>query len=107
MRVLFLAFVAALTASAQINVLSAPRVDLIEFFGLHTVTPQLARQALGVSPGDPLPESKGATEERLLDIDAVVNASLEAVCCEGGKTILYVGIEERGAARLRRCRRKL
>jgi hypothetical protein len=27
----------------------------------------------------------------------VITAKLEAVCCEGGKTILYVGIEERDA----------
>ncbi|MFM2125938.1 MAG: hypothetical protein RL328_2389, partial [Acidobacteriota bacterium] len=97
MRVLFLILIAAFTAAGQVTVVGAPRVDGIEFYGLRTVTPQLAQQALGVTIGDPLPESKGATEERLLDIDAVVNASLEAVCCEGGKTILYVGIEERGA----------
>lgn len=89
----------ACAAVAQVAVLGIPRVDLVEFYGLHHVTQLLARQALGVSVGDPLPPSKGDAEERLLDIDRVISARLEAVCCEGGKNILYVGIEERDAPR--------
>jgi hypothetical protein len=46
-----------------------------------------------------LPPSKGDTEDRLLDIDRVISAHLEAVCCDGGKNVLYVGIEELGAPR--------
>ena len=97
MRRLVLGFIVALTASAQVAVLEIPRIDVIEFFGLHRVTPQLARQALGLSPGAALPESKSAAEDRLLDLEEIVSASLESVCCEGGKNVLYVGIEERGA----------
>jgi hypothetical protein len=70
------------------------RIDLIEFYGLRRVTVNLARQALGLNEGDALPASKVDTEDRLLDIDRVVSTSLEAVCCEEGKTVLYVGIEE-------------
>ena len=98
MRIFALGLMAALTLTAQVTVMEVPRIGAIEYFGLRTVTPALAQQALGLSVGALLPESKGNTEEKLLDIDAVVNASLEAYCCEGGKTILYVGIEERGAA---------
>ncbi len=97
MRRFLLALTVASIATAQVAVLGIPRIDAIEFFGLHHVSPALARQALGLSPGAPLPESKGEAEERLLDIDEVVSASLEAVCCDGGKNILYVGIEERDA----------
>ncbi len=86
-------------AMAQVGVVGIPRIDLIEFYGLHHVTPQLVRQALGVSVGAPLPPSKGDAEERLLDIERVNGARLEAVCCDGGKNILYVGIEERDAPR--------
>lgn len=85
---------------AQVSVVGMPRIDLIEFYGLRSVTPALVRQALGVAEGDSLPPSKADTEERLLDIDRVLSANLEAVCCDDGKNILYVGIEERDAPRL-------
>jgi len=84
---------------AQVAIVGIPRIDVIEFYGLHKVTPALARQALGLSVGAPLPTSKGDAEERLMDIDRVLGARLEAVCCDGNKNILYVGIEERDAAR--------
>jgi hypothetical protein len=95
---------AALAASmtgalAQEPVAGIPRIGRIEFYGLHRVSENLIRQALGVSEGEPLPPSKTDAEERILDIDRVVSAQLQAVCCDGGKTILYVGIEEFGAPR--------
>ena len=34
----------------------------------------------------------------MLAVDGVARASVEAVCCDAGKAVLYVGIEERGAA---------
>jgi hypothetical protein len=92
-------FLIASALSAQPALVGIPRVDAIEFYGLHRVTPDLARQALGLRVGAPLPPSKGDTEERLMDIDRVIGARLEAVCCDGGKNILYVGIEERDAPR--------
>lgn len=96
---LFSGILIACTAAAQVAVVGIPRIDLIEFYGLHRVTPSLARQALGLSVGSPLPASKGDAEERLMDIGRVIGARLEAVCCDGGKNILYVGIEERDAPR--------
>lgn len=97
---LFIGLAAIFPLAAQEPVLATPRVDLIEFYGLRTVTTTLVRQALGIAEGDPLPASRIDAEERLLDIDRVATAQLEAVCCDGGKNILYVGIEERGAPRL-------
>jgi hypothetical protein len=88
---------AAPLAAGQVTVFGAPRIDLIDFYGLNRVTPALARQALGLGPGAPLPVSKTEAEERLLDIDRIVAARLEAVCCDEGKNVLYVGVEERGA----------
>jgi hypothetical protein len=89
---------AASAASAQAppEPIGIPRIGSIEFYGLHQVTPQLARQALGLSEGSPLPASKSEAEERLTDIDLVAAARVEAVCCENGTITLYVGIEERG-----------
>jgi hypothetical protein len=74
-----------------------PRIGTIDFYGLRKVTEARVRQALGAGEGDPLPASKGDAEERLDKIPGVVESHLEAVCCEDGKVLLYVGIEERGA----------
>jgi hypothetical protein len=76
---------------------SVPRIAIIDFYGLNKVQESRVRQVLGVREGDPLPPSKGGTEERLDAINGVVESHLEAVCCEAGNAILYVGIEERGA----------
>src|SRR5690349_2448617 len=77
---------------------SAPRLSTIDFYGLRKVSLNRVHKALGVSAGDPFPPSKGAIEERLEKIPGVVLARLEAVCCEGQGGMLFVGIEEKGAA---------
>ncbi len=74
-----------------------PRIGIIDFYGLRKVSEERVRKALGVKEGDPLPPSKGNTEEHLDNLPGVVESHLEAVCCEEGKMILYVGIEEKGA----------
>jgi hypothetical protein len=76
---------------------SPPRIGLIEFYGLRKVNEARVRQTIGVKEGDPLPRSKGATEERLDALPGVVASHLEAVCCEGRAAILFVGLEERGS----------
>ncbi|MEI9812695.1 MAG: hypothetical protein WDO18_08475 [Acidobacteriota bacterium] len=96
MRLPIVAFLLAGTLLAQPGTFSIPKIDLIEFYGLRRVSPNLARQALGLKEGDPLPPSKADAEDRLLDLDRVVAAELEAVCCDENKTVLYVGIEEIG-----------
>jgi hypothetical protein len=48
-----------------------------------------------VENGAPLPPSKGDIEEKLDKISGVVASRLEASCCVDGKSILYVGIEEK------------
>ncbi|HEY6395054.1 MAG TPA: HEAT repeat domain-containing protein, partial [Candidatus Binataceae bacterium] len=67
-------------------------------YGLHKVAEAKVRQALGVKEGDPLPRSKGDTEGQIDALPGVVESHLEAVCCDGGRMILYVGVEEKGAA---------
>ncbi len=76
-----------------------PRIGIIEIYGLNKVPAAKIRAALGVREGDPLPSSKAEAEERLEAVPGVVRAALEAACCEDGKAILYVGVEERGAPR--------
>jgi hypothetical protein len=74
-----------------------PVVDVLDFFGLGKIPEARIRKVLGFKEGDPFPPSKGDIEERLDAQPDVVESHLEAVCCDGGKTILYVGIEEKGA----------
>ena len=75
-----------------------PVVGDIEIFGTRKVSNEKIMHALAVQPGQPLPPSKSKLEEALVAVDGVARASVEAVCCDAGKAILYVGIEERGAA---------
>lgn len=74
-----------------------PEIGRIEIYGLRKVPEPRVRKALGVMEGSPLPSSKAAIEERLTDIPGIAGANLEATCCEDGRVVLYVGIEERGA----------
>ena len=75
----------------------APRIGVIDFLGRRQVPEAALRQALGVKEEEALPGSKGDVEEALEKVKGVVRARLEAICCEEGKAILYVGIEEKGA----------
>jgi len=74
-----------------------PTVGVIDFYGLNKVTRDRIQRTLGFKEGDPFPPSKANVEERLDEIPGVVESHLEAVCCDEGKIVLYVGIEERGA----------
>jgi hypothetical protein len=76
---------------------TAPTVGIIDYYGLNKVTRDRIQKTLGFKEGDPFPASKGNVEERLDEIPGIVESHLEAVCCDEGKIVLYVGIEERGA----------
>ncbi|HTS76369.1 MAG TPA: HEAT repeat domain-containing protein [Bryobacteraceae bacterium] len=76
---------------------AGPKIGIIDFYGLHKVSQATIAQALETHVGDPLPRSKAQVEERIDQIPGVVQSHLEAVCCEEGRMILYVGIEEKGA----------
>jgi hypothetical protein len=77
---------------------SVPRLSSINYYGLRRIPEDRIQKVLGVSAGDPIPPSKGALEERLEKIPGVLVARVEAVCCEGRQGMLFVGIEEKGAA---------
>ena len=87
----------AQTLFTQQSVADVPRIGTLDFFGLTHVQEGRIRQALKAKEGDPLPASKGDAEERIDAISGIVASHLEAVCCDGDKMILYVGVEERGA----------
>ncbi len=76
---------------------TAPTVGVIDYYGLIKVTRDRIQKTLGFKEGDPFPASKANVEESLDQIPGVIQSHLEAVCCDEGKIVLYVGIEERGA----------
>jgi hypothetical protein len=77
---------------------SAPRVRSVDYYGLRKIPVSRIQKVVGVNAGDPLPPSKGDLEDRLEQIPGVVLARVEVVCCDGPDGMLFVGIEERGAA---------
>ncbi len=79
------------------NISRGPLIGTIDYYGLRKVPLVTVEKGLNVHVGEPLPLAKGDVEQRLDEIPGVVESHLEAVCCEGSKVTLYVGIEERGA----------
>jgi hypothetical protein len=82
---------------AQSGSASLPTIGIIDFFGVRKASVDRLKKALGVAEGGPLPRSKAEVEDKMELVNHVVRARLEAVCCEDGKAVLYIGIEERGA----------
>ncbi len=87
-----LAILAALSAGAQAQIIGE-----INVYGVHKMSPERFLGALGLKAGSPLPPSKGELEDTLEKLPGIVQAHVEAVCCEGTRVILFIGIEERGA----------
>src|SRR6187431_2265675 len=69
-----------------------PRVGEIEIYGLRTLTADKILAAAKVKPGDPIPPSKGDLQDRIADLPGVVLSRVEAVCCQGDKVTLFIGI---------------
>jgi hypothetical protein len=77
------------------------RIGIIDFYGLRSVSEQQARDALQIKEGDRVPDSPEQIQRRLQALPNVDQALLGFVCCEAGKTLLYVGIKEKGARSLK------
>jgi hypothetical protein len=93
LRLITVLFLAGAAVSGQV-----PKIGTIDFYGLRKVPQERVRKALGVTEGSLLPRSKGEVEERVAEVPGIVQAHVEATCCDDrGHAILYVGIEERGA----------
>ncbi|MBS1875137.1 MAG: hypothetical protein JSU00_18125 [Acidobacteria bacterium] len=87
-----------LLAAAGALCAQTPRIGRIEFYGLRKVPEAKIRKALGFVEGESLPGSKSEIEEKIAETPGIVRAHLEATCCDEGKLVLYVGVEEKGAA---------
>jgi len=80
---------------------SMPTIGTIDYYGLRHSKKSAVERALQITPGDKVPRSPLAAEERIKAIPGVARARLNFVCCGPlGKTILYVGIQEKGAPEL-------
>lgn len=99
--------IGAISALALASPLSSPagaqlpRVGIIDVYGLHNTSAAQVREALGISVGDSLSALTLLTApSRLAELPGVASAALHPVCCEDGKTMLYVGLAEDGAPAL-------
>jgi hypothetical protein len=73
-----------------------PRVGNVNFYGLRKLTPGEILSAARVGAGDSLPASRVVLEDRITELPDVMEAQVQSVCCEGGRTTLFIGIRERG-----------
>jgi hypothetical protein len=84
-----------------------PPIGIIDFYGLRTISQAKVKQALQIKEGDAIPNSEqdfhkfqNDAEQRLQSVPGVAEARLNFVCCDANKTILYVGVQEKGAPAL-------
>ena len=89
-------FFALLALAASIAAAQAPKIGEINFYGLRKLSAEKLLATLAIHTGDALPPSKGDLEERIGEMAGVVDARVEAVCCQGRDAALFIGIEERG-----------
>ena len=87
--VIGLLFVCAATAQL-------PRVGDINFYGLHKMRPDQILAAARIGTGDSLSASRIDLEDRIISLPDVMDAHVQSVCCEGDRTTLFIGIQERG-----------
>lgn len=96
----WLRVLACLLLSSSYN--QMPSVAAIDFYGLHNLSESQLRQALKIKEGDPSPASLDETIKALRSFAGVEQVYTNITCCdENGKSILFIGIEEKGFPALR------
>jgi hypothetical protein len=81
-------------------------IGIIDFYGLRSVPAEKARAALPFKVGDRLslegdrPPVMTEAEKRLAALPGVAHARTAIVCCDGGRLLVYVGVEETGTPAL-------
>src|SRR3954449_434968 len=82
-------------------------IGIVDFYGLRQISASRAREALTFKEGDTLVRNSERStalkesEERLAQLPGVTRARIIASCCDTGRVIVYVGVEERGAPTMR------
>jgi hypothetical protein len=77
------------------------QIGIVDFYGLRRVSAVEARQALALKEGDTVgfdDERLAESERRLSALPGVVRAHAGLVCCNAGRAIIFVGVEEKGQA---------
>ncbi len=77
-----------------------PTVGAVDYFGIRTISPAAVDAAVGIQAGDSVTPGLRNALVRLEAIPGVTRATLDVVCCEEGRSIVYIGIIEAGAASL-------
>lgn len=72
-----------------------PHIGYIEVYGAHKSSEKKIRSALGLEEGGVLLASPEELENRVNKVSGVITSSIEAVCCDGKRPVLYVGVEEK------------
>jgi len=75
----------------------APLVGNINLYGLHQLTAEQVLEVARVETGGALPHSKGDLEGAIGQLPGVIAVDVEAVCCVGNATDLFIGIAEQGS----------
>jgi len=87
--------IALMSAAVPVGAQQMPPVGVIDFYGLRTLKPADLAGALALQIGDTI-NPKMDLKQRLLQVPGVADAELNFVCCEAGRSIVYVGIQEEG-----------
>jgi hypothetical protein len=86
---------AARPAAAQSS--ANGHIGSIDWYGVHQLSPNSLRAALGVQVGDTASVPKPELVRRMLTVPGVAMASASYICCApSGGVMLFVGVVERG-----------
>lgn len=104
-RAISIALVLALPTFAATRAASQTvPIGIIDVYGLSRLSAGDVRAALTFREGDAIslegeerPAFMAASEARLVSLPGVRQARINLVCCDNGRAIVYVGIEERGS----------
>jgi hypothetical protein len=84
---------------------SLPPIGIVDLYGRRAVPEAAVRDALGLRPGDRLPETEEGVEARIQEarrrlaaLPGVAATHVELVCCEAGRLLVYAGLRELGSA---------
>jgi len=82
----------------------APRqIGIVDVYGLNRLRADRIRRAVNIKEGTAVtpaasPSLRSAIEKRVTSVPGVERAQATLVCCENSRLILYVGVQESGAA---------
>ena len=102
LNILTIAAMLSFAATPHLTAQKNASVAIVDFYGLRQITEAQVRQVLRIVEGDTITESTlRAAEKRLRALPGISDARVDGVCCDNGKMLVYVGLEEKGTPALR------